>query len=106
MRRSVLRPGWHVTTGNPEEEVDSPSSTVDYARLRAARLSKKLGKRLIVWEWNPANGLRRVRASAEGGMVRWHKPCRFCNEQGCDDCELLGSVVDQAAPIERAGDAL
>lgn len=108
MRRSVLRPGVFVSTANPEEVIDGPWSTLDYARLRAARLSKKRDSRLFVWEWNPANGLRRVRASALGGRVYWHKPCRYCGtpEAGCDACEYLGSSVDPAAPVERMSDAV
>lgn len=99
------RPGWHVSTGNPEEVLETWSMR-DNARLRAAKLSARLGKRLFVWEWNPANGLRRVKASAEDGVVRWHKACRWCDERGCEECEYLGSVVDRDAPAERAGDAL
>lgn len=96
MRRS----GWFVSTANPDEVIEE-AATRDYARMRASRLSKRLARRIFVWSWNPANGLRRVSSSADGGAVRWHRPCRWCSEQGCDSCEYLGSVVDEEAPVER-----
>ncbi len=80
--------------------------TRDTARLRAARLSSRTGQRLFVWDWNPTNGLRRVKASAEDGVVRWYRPCASCAERGCDACEYLGSVPDRDALAERSNDAL
>ena len=104
MRRSVLRPEWYVSTEDPKNVVET-CLTRDFARFRAAKLSL-CGKRFFVWEWNPENGLRRVKASADGGKVFWHKPCRLCDERGCDGCEYLGSTVDPGAPIEKNGDVL
>ncbi len=107
MRRSVLRPGFFVSTANPEDVLEA-WALVDVARLRAAKLSAKRDMRLFVWEWNPVNGLRRVRASAERGKVYWHAPCRRCavDGAGCDHCEYLGSVIDPAAPVESQSDAV
>lgn len=105
MRKSVLRPGANVSTADPADVLET-FATVDTARLRAAKLSRKLAKRLFVWEWNPANGLRRVRSSARDGLVYWHKACQGCDERGCVSCEYLGSVVDQSAPVERECDSV
>lgn len=105
MRRSVLRPGFNVSTSNPEDVLETRALR-DVARLRAAKLSRNREGRLFVWDWNPENGLRRVIASAEKGVVRWHRACRRCDERGCDDCEYLGSIVDHTGPAERWCDSI
>jgi hypothetical protein len=106
VRKSVLHRGYFVSTGNPEDVVAGPFSILDFARLRAAKLTTKRDGSLYVWEWNPENGLRRVRAHAQGGLVYWRKPCRLCDERGCDACGHLGAVVDKDAPVERAGEGV
>lgn len=103
--KSTLRPGFFVSCKDPNAVIEV-RATIDYARLRAARLSEKRGERMFVWEWNSANGLRRVRASATAGLVYWHRPCRSCSERGCDCCEDLGSVIDPGAQVEHAGDSV
>ncbi len=100
------RPGWFVSTGDPDDVVEGPYVTLDVARLRSAKASRRLGKRLFVWEWNHANGLRKVRSSSKEGVTHWHRPCGICDEKGCEACEFFGSVVDEKAPIERECDSV
>jgi hypothetical protein len=107
MRKSVLRPGFFVTTKDPNDVVEH-CSTVDYARMRAARLSKRLAIRLYVWQWDASTGYRLTRATAFDGAVYWHRLCPKCHGYGlnCDQCGEIGSIIDVAAPVERAGDSI
>lgn len=76
----MKRSGVYVSSGNPEDVIEVCASR-DFARLRAAKLSRKMGRPLYVWEWSEETGLRKCFASGTPqGLVFWRKPCRFCGE--------------------------
>jgi hypothetical protein len=105
------QPGYSISPSHDPGIVIERSETLDYARYRAARLTRDDtrwdGTRvLVVWNWNPDNGLRKTRAVAEAGLVHWMVPCPSCAERGCVACDDLGAVRDPRNPPERPGDAL
>jgi uncharacterized Fe-S cluster-containing MiaB family protein len=94
-----------ISTGNPEEVIESCASR-DFARLRAAKLARKMDTILYVWTWNPETRLRYCFSHAAAGLVFWRKPCKWCDARGCDFCLYLGSQVDVEALPERESDAI
>jgi hypothetical protein len=85
------------------EKVLEECATIDFARIRAAKLSSKQDSPIVVWCWNEENGYRRCRAWAKGGLVWWTRPCLACKEAGCERCGELGALRDENRSGERAG---
>lgn len=97
MPRDILR---YEITKRYDRDVIETTATLDHARDRAAKLSKKdPGVGYLVWQFD--NGKRGVRSISYDGKVRWTKVCRVCKGNGkedkyntCYNCDGIGVEED------------